>query len=82
VERAVIMARGTAIAVRDLPPEVASGEAPAGEGASASLAIGANERELIRKALDQAGGNRRRTAEALGISPVTLWRKMKRYGLS
>ena len=27
-------------------------------------------------------GNRRDTAEALKISAVTLWRKMKQYGLS
>jgi DNA-binding NtrC family response regulator len=81
VERAVIMARGTAITIRDLPPEVTK-DAPAGDRASGSLAIGANERELIRKALEQAGGHRRRAADTLGISPVTLWRKMKRYQLS
>jgi transcriptional regulator with PAS, ATPase and Fis domain len=37
---------------------------------------------LIRRALEKFKGNRKRAAEALNISPVTLWRKMKEYGLS
>jgi transcriptional regulator with PAS, ATPase and Fis domain len=41
-----------------------------------------NEERLIRQALDRFKGNRKRTADALNISAVTLWRKMKEYGLS
>ena len=40
------------------------------------------ERVMIERALERFGGNRRRAAEALKISTVTLWRKMKHYGLS
>ncbi len=36
--------------------------------------------ELL-EALDAQGWNRERTAEALGISRSTLWRRMKRWGL-
>lgn len=36
---------------------------------------------LIRKALEQANGNRTKTAEILSISTATLWRKMKKYGM-
>jgi transcriptional regulator with PAS, ATPase and Fis domain len=39
------------------------------------------ERELIRRALIDNGDNRVRTARALGISRVTLYKKMKKYGL-
>jgi transcriptional regulator with PAS, ATPase and Fis domain len=39
------------------------------------------EKRAIAEALRQAGRNRRRAAESLGVSTVTLWRKMKRYGL-
>ncbi|MBI9076231.1 MAG: sigma 54-interacting transcriptional regulator [Desulfatibacillum sp.] len=40
------------------------------------------EKTLIREALDQHRWNKSRTAEALGISRKTLFRKMKRFGLS
>jgi len=36
--------------------------------------------EIIEK-LQHHGGNRRKTAQALGINRTTLWRKMKRYRL-
>jgi DNA-binding NtrC family response regulator len=39
------------------------------------------ERHLIRAALDEAQGNQRRAAEALGVLPTTLSEKMKRLGL-
>ena len=40
-----------------------------------------HERALIERALAQFGGNRRRAAEALNISTVTLWRRIKQYGV-
>lgn len=39
------------------------------------------EKDMIRKALNQTGGNRRQTAARLGISERTLYRKIKEYGL-
>ena len=36
------------------------------------------EREAIRRALAESGGNRSVAADALGISRATLWRKLKR----
>ncbi len=79
VERAVILARGTAITVRELPPEIVQGRSRV--PASDTLDLKAHEQRLIREALERFDGNRRRAAEALNISPVTLWRKMKDYGL-
>ncbi|MBQ9154746.1 MAG: sigma 54-interacting transcriptional regulator [Solobacterium sp.] len=40
-----------------------------------------NEKEEILEALKQCDNNRTRAAELLGFSTVTLWRKMKKYGL-
>jgi transcriptional regulator with PAS, ATPase and Fis domain len=79
IERAVILARSATIAVRDLPPEVVEGVVRPRGGMTLNLKE--NEERLIREALERFGGNRKRAAKALSISPVTLWRKMKDYGL-
>jgi transcriptional regulator with PAS, ATPase and Fis domain len=39
------------------------------------------EVSLIQDALQQAGGNRGKAARQLGIDRVSLWRKIKKYGL-
>lgn len=39
------------------------------------------EKRAIEEALRNNGQNRREAAASLGISTVTLWRKMKRYGM-
>ncbi len=36
----------------------------------------------IRQALEEAGGNRARAAEILGLSRATVYRKMKSYRLT
>jgi len=80
VERAAILAHGTTITLRELPPEVTLRKraAPSGD----PLNLRSQERELIRRALDRFKGNRKKAAEALNISTVTLWRKMKEYDLT
>jgi DNA-binding NtrC family response regulator len=80
VERAVILANGPSIRVRELPPEVTqkSRTRPGGD----TLDLQEQERVMIERALERFGGNRKQAAEALKISTVTLWRKMKQYGLS
>ena len=42
----------------------------------------APEAEEISRLLDQYYGNRSAVANELGISTTTLWRKMKKYGIS
>jgi two-component system response regulator AtoC len=80
IERAVIVARGTSLKVRELPPEIwQKGRLSPGDD---SLDLQAQERAMIERALERFRGNRRQAAEALKISTVTLWRKMKHYGLS
>src|SRR5690606_33346048 len=36
----------------------------------------------IRRALERASGHRERAAQSLGISRVTLWRRMRELGLT
>jgi transcriptional regulator with PAS, ATPase and Fis domain len=79
IERAVILARATTITARELPPELSeNGSAAIGD----TLDLKAQEERLIAKALERFDGNRKKAAAALNISPVTLWRKMKEYGLA
>jgi DNA-binding NtrC family response regulator len=45
------------------------------------LTLEENEKEYLDWIIKQAGGNKTKAAEILGIDRVSLWRKMKRFGL-
>ena len=79
VERAAILAAGPRITARDLPPELRLRDG--GASLDSGFDLEEHERALVEKALAQFGGNRRRTAQALNISTVTLWRRIKQYGV-
>ena len=81
IERAVILAPDRTITQHELPPEILE---PAAETASIddTLDLELHERALIQRALDRFHGNRKRAAQALRISTVTLWRKMIRYNMA
>jgi len=49
--------------------------------AGAPPSLKRSEQDLIRGALESAGGNRRRAAEQLGIAERTLYRKIKEFGI-
>ncbi len=80
IERAVIVARGETIKPRDLPPE--NSQKSRQRVPDDSLDLHEQERATIERALERYRGNRREAAEALKISTVTLWRKMKQYRLA
>jgi transcriptional regulator with PAS, ATPase and Fis domain len=80
VERAVILANSASIRVRDLPPEVT--QKARTRASDDSLDLAQQERVMIARALERFDGNRKKAAGALKISTVTLWRKMKQYGMS
>jgi DNA-binding NtrC family response regulator len=79
IERAVIVARGETIRPRELPPEIS--QKPKLRTSDDSLDLHEHERVLIERALERFRGNRKKAADALKIGTVTLWRKMKHYGL-
>jgi DNA-binding NtrC family response regulator len=74
IERAVILSTGK-IDLGQLNLE-ASAEAPPRDGLLRNV-----ERETIQKILSEAGGNRKKAAEILGISLRTLQYRIKEYGL-
>jgi transcriptional regulator of acetoin/glycerol metabolism len=77
--RAAHTAPGATVTPADLPPEVM---AAAPRAAEPPGSLKETEVALIRRALAEAGGNLTRAAARLGIHRVTLYRKVKRYGLS
>jgi DNA-binding NtrC family response regulator len=48
---------------------------------SSSVRIDEAEKELITRALDETGGNRKKAAEMLGMGERTLYRKLDKYGM-
>jgi DNA-binding NtrC family response regulator len=80
IERAVIVARASSIRLRELPPEISQKTRPLTTDDNLDLHV--QEQAMIGRALERFRGNRRDAAEALKISTVTLWRKMKAYGLA
>lgn len=78
IERGVILARGE-ITPRELPRELLE-LIPPSEACEGILKC--REKETIWKTLQQFRGNRRQTAEALGISLRTLQYRIKELGLN
>jgi two-component system, NtrC family, response regulator AtoC len=83
LHRAAILADGGHIHVSDLPPEVArvgSAGAPS-EGSSGEGTLRERLRRfevsLIRRAIDEAAGDRRAAAQRLGIGLSSLYRKLE-----
>lgn len=74
IEYAITMGEGATIEPEHLPPEV-RGILPS----FLRLDSGADER--LRRALEENDWHREKTAEALGISRATLWRRMREAGL-
>ena len=68
------------------PPQTVAAAAGSGAEASAAAATGPQslrevERQQILSALEQTGWHRGKTAELLGISPSTLYRRLRDYNL-
>jgi len=92
VQRVAAFVRGPVFALKDLErygdlrapsPSAAHGAGPQGASAAGRgvESLDELERKQIRLALEQAGGNKTRAAEILGINRVTLFRKLKRFDL-
>ncbi len=97
LERAILLADNNMITPRELPPEIAyrtetpsvsvSYNAPQNntvgsfQNAPAATNLRDVERQQIIGALEKTGWHRGKTAELLGISPSTLYRRLREYDL-
>jgi DNA-binding NtrC family response regulator len=75
MERAVLLARSTAIEPGDLGLQVA----PTRTGALEEMDLESMEAHLIKKALDRHGGNAINAAKALGLSRSAFYRRLQKY---
>ena len=83
IERLMIFANGEILRAADLPKEVLSVREPRKINDAATLkgALEEFEREVIRTQLERHQGHRGKTAQALGISEATLYRKLSELGI-
>jgi transcriptional regulator with GAF, ATPase, and Fis domain len=87
IERIVILSPGEKIGVGDLPSEVRAGVAPTanrthpfelpGEG----LDLEEVEMDLLRQAMERAGGSATKAAKLVGLTTKTLEARIRRLGL-
>jgi DNA-binding NtrC family response regulator len=96
LERAVLLADNNQITVKELPPEVVyrmekaslsvNYTSPGSPAVSSFQNVSPtnlreSERQQILNALEKTGWHRGKTAELLGISPSTLYRRLREYDL-
>ncbi|HEY6332734.1 MAG TPA: sigma-54 dependent transcriptional regulator, partial [Blastocatellia bacterium] len=86
IERAIILSSSSEITSADLPLEIRANllepiDSFEPENGSASN-LGELKKKQILKVLEQTGWHQGKAAEALGISPSTLYRQLKLYGLT
>ncbi|MGV8082947.1 MAG: helix-turn-helix domain-containing protein [Coriobacteriia bacterium] len=87
IERIVILSREEKIGLSDLPAEVRAGVSPVGKASTGivlpeeGVDLEEVELDLVRQALDRAGGSVPKAARLLGLTVKTLEARMQRFGL-
>jgi transcriptional regulator with PAS, ATPase and Fis domain len=81
IERAVTLANGHAIEPSHLPLDLQQLVIRVRHPQKDFPTLDENERDYIMWVLKQVHDNKTRAAEILGIDRVSLWRKIKRYGI-
>lgn len=77
VEYAFVVCQDDRIDLGHLPDRILAEPAPE------SRSIGrSNGRDELLRALREAGGNQSQAARILGVSRMTIWNRMKKYGIS
>ncbi|MFO0919989.1 MAG: sigma-54 dependent transcriptional regulator [Planctomycetaceae bacterium] len=88
VERAVVLTKNSVLQPADLPESLREEDAHVDlvhgrlPGSNLKAALANPEKQLILDALNAHSWNRQDTSNFLGINRTTLYKKMKRYGIS
>jgi PAS domain S-box-containing protein len=80
VEYAFVLCPGGWIQREQLPPRILDPQAPGPRPRPAAVRS-ENQRVRLIEALRASDGNQTRAAEALGVSRVTIWKWVKKYGI-
>ncbi|MDZ7640519.1 MAG: sigma-54 dependent transcriptional regulator [Desulfurivibrio sp.] len=81
IERAVLLSESSLVQSIHLSEQPAS-SSEIDAMCSSFISLAEMEKMLIAHTLQATNGHRERSAEILGISPSTLWRKIKKYSLA
>ncbi|MDQ7784914.1 MAG: sigma-54 dependent transcriptional regulator [Desulfomonilaceae bacterium] len=82
IERGLVLSTGNSIEVRHLPGQLLYGHSAPPDGNRDDLpTLEETEIQLIKRVLDETGGNKKLASSILGIDRSSLWRKIKKYGL-
>jgi transcriptional regulator of acetoin/glycerol metabolism len=76
-----MVAEAGLIGLEHLPPKLSAPELPAAPPATAETPLPVDEKTALINALRQVDGNQSRAAALLGVSRVTVWHRMKKYGI-
>jgi len=80
IEYAFVLCAGGSIGLAHLPAKLLEKDAPS-LPAPGPAPISQGPGQRVVEALEQSGWNRTQAAEQLGVSRVTLWKRMKKYGI-
>ena len=86
VEYAFVLARGKSIGPEHLPEKITSfnplDTKPLKKVEhNGTVTVGLSEKEALLNALQQADGNQTKAARILGVSRITVWKRIKKHGI-
>jgi PAS domain S-box-containing protein len=82
IEYAFVLCPGGWIGKEHLPPKIEGVDQKTATGAKTRSRSWKNERDNLLKVLRQVNGNQSEAARALGVSRVTIWKRIKKYGVN
>jgi transcriptional regulator with PAS, ATPase and Fis domain len=81
IEYAFVLCSSGGIGIRHLPPKVA-GVNPVCPEPATGPSLNVREKENLLAVLRKTGGNQSEAARILGVSRVTVWKRIKKYGIN
>lgn len=81
-EYAVVICSDSHIDVKHLPPDISKSKlAPPSSTSGTKISLNDTKKQALLQALEQSNGNKSQAARILGVSRVTVWNQMHRFGL-
>ncbi len=86
IEYAFVLAKGRTIRPEHLPEKLLNSDAGVNGSVgnkihTGMVKVGLSEKEELIDALKQADGNQTRAAKILGVSRITVWKRIKKHGI-